>query len=196
MGELEREIHALKRLKEHAEFVRLKLVNGFLADYVVQKRLIGIVRSATNPYVRAFTGGQYSRIDLLPTPRTSRGGAGILLSIHDQRDDADKNTLQLSYGDRTAVSLALRLGISRSMSAVRPLRDSPSISPRVRTVLLDEPLGGLDNERRTAVVETLMGDSSFKQILLITHTDIQEWEGVPVIEVTKAGRSSTAVLRQ
>jgi hypothetical protein len=29
---------------------------------------------------------------------------------------------------------------------------------------------------------------------LITHTDVQGWEGIPVIDVSKTGASSNAVL--
>ncbi len=125
-----------------------------------------------------------------------RSGAGLVLKVRDERDDATKTTAQLSFGDRTAVSLALRLGISRTMSAMRPLKDSPIVAPRVRSVLLDEPLGGLDKNRRTAVVRNLVNDSSFRQILLITHTDVQEWDEVPAIEVSKVGSTtSSATLR-
>jgi ABC-type transport system involved in cytochrome bd biosynthesis fused ATPase/permease subunit len=80
------------------------------------------------------------------------------------------------------------------MSSIRPLKDSPVVTPRVRSVLLDEPLGGLDKSRREAVVRTLVNDQSFEQILLITHTDIQGWEGIPVIDVSKTGAASNAVL--
>ncbi len=80
------------------------------------------------------------------------------------------------------------------MSVIRPLKDSTALTPRVRCVLLDEPLGGLDKERRVSVVKTLINDQSFKQILLITHTDVQGWEGVPVVEVSKKGISSVAKL--
>jgi len=80
------------------------------------------------------------------------------------------------------------------MSSIRPLRDSPAITPRVRSVLLDEPLGGLDKMRREAVVSNLVNDRNFEQIFLITHTDVQGWEGVPSIEVAKEGSSSTATL--
>ena len=88
----------------------------------------------------------------------------MILKIWDERDKAWKKTTQLSYGDRTAISLGLRLGISRTMSSIRPLKDSPILIPRVRTVLLDEPLGGLDKLRREAVVRTLVNDQSFEQI--------------------------------
>ncbi len=188
------EIENLKSLYQHTQYVRRKLVSGFLADYVIQKRLIGIVRGATNPYVRAFTNGQYSGVDLVPTKAKGRGGAGLVIKVKDERDNAIKKTSQLSFGDRTAVSLGFRLGISRTMSAIRPLKDSPALSPRIRCVMLDEPLGGLDKSRRTSVVQNLINDQSFQQILLITHTDIQSWEGVPVIEVAKSGNSSTAQL--
>jgi DNA repair exonuclease SbcCD ATPase subunit len=196
MDEIGSEIEDLKSLHEHAQYVRRKLVSGFLADYVIQKRLIGIIRGATNPYVRSFTSGQYSGVDLVPTPGRGRGGAGLELQIQDVRDNAVKKTSQLSFGDRTAISLGLRLGISRTMSAIRPLKDSPALSPRVRCVLLDEPLGGLDRERRKSVVQNLVNDQSFRQIFLITHTDVQGWEGVPVVDVSKTGTSSEAKLIQ
>lgn len=194
MKQMGAEIDEMKLLNEHAKYVRRKLVSGFVADYVFQKRLIGIIRSATNQYARFFTSGQYTSIDLEPTPSTKRSGPGLLLKIWDERDQAWKKTNQLSYGDRTAISLALRLGISRTMSTIRPLRDSPVITPRVKSVLLDEPLGGLDKTRRESVVNNLINDKNFEQILLITHTDIQGWEGVPTIEVAKSGIGSTAVL--
>jgi len=190
MKQMGAEIEEMKILNEHSKYVRRKLVSGFVADYVFQKRLIGIIRSATNPYVRFFTNGQYTSIDLEPTPATKRSGSGLILKIWDERDQAWKKTGQLSYGDRTAISLGLRLGISRTMSSIRPLRDSPAITPRVRSVLLDEPLGG----RREAVVSNLVNDRNFEQIFLITHTDVQGWEGVPSIEVAKEGSSSTATL--
>ncbi|TFG96594.1 hypothetical protein E4H12_10710 [Candidatus Thorarchaeota archaeon] len=194
MKQMGAEIEELKRLNEHAKYVRRKLVSGFVADYVFQKRLIGIIKSATNQYVRFFTNNQYTSIDLEPTQSTKRSGAGLLLKIWDERDQAWKKTGQLSYGDRTAISLGLRLGISRTMSSIRPLRDSPVVTPRVRSVLLDEPLGGLDKSRREAVVTNLVNDKNFEQIFLITHTDLQGWEGVPIIEVAKEGSSSTATL--
>ncbi|MFX0107400.1 MAG: AAA family ATPase [Candidatus Hodarchaeota archaeon] len=188
------EIEELKRVDEHAKYVRRKLVNGFISDYVFQKRLIGIIRSATNQYVRSFTNDQYTSIDLEPTPEKGRSGAGVQLKIWDERDKARKKTSQLSFGDRTAISLGLRLGISRTMSSIRPLKDSPIVAPRVRCVLLDEPLGGLDKGRRTSVVQNLVNDESFEQIFLITHTDVQGWEGMPVIEISKSGSTSAAVL--
>ncbi|MFX1368989.1 MAG: hypothetical protein ACFFAY_10350, partial [Promethearchaeota archaeon] len=194
MKEMEAEIASLKAMDEHTKYVRRKLVSGFIADYVFQKRLIGIIRAATNQYISSFTNSQYTAIDLEPTPEKGRAGPGLVLKIWDDRDKANKKTSQLSFGDRTAISLGLRLGISRTMSSIRPLRDSPATSPRVRSVLLDEPLGGLDRKRRAAVVQNLVGDESFEQIFLITHTDVQGWEGVPVIEVSKSGTVSTAVL--
>ncbi len=194
MKEMGAEIEELKRVDEHAKYVRRKLVSGFVADYVFQKRLIGIIRSATNQYARFFTNGQYTGIDLEPTQSKGRSGSGLLLKIWDERDQAWKKTGQLSFGDKTAISLALRLGISRTMSSIRALRDSPAVSPRVRSVLLDEPLGGLDKMRREAVVSNLVNDKNFEQIFLITHTDVQGWEGVPSIDVAKEGSSSTATL--
>ena len=194
MEQIGAEIVELETMNEHAKYVRRRLVSGFVTDYVFQKRLLGIIRGATNPYVQSFTNGQYTAIDLEPTQAKGRSGPGLILKIWDERDQAWKKTSQLSYGDRTAISLGLRMGISRTMSSIRPLKDSPVVTPRVRSVLLDEPLGGLDKARREAVVRNLVNDQSFEQILLITHTDIQGWEGIPVIDVSKTSAASNAVL--
>lgn len=194
MEQIGAEIVQLQNMSKHTKYVRIKLVSGFVTDYVFQKRLLGIIRGATNPYVRSFTNGQYTAVDLEPTPAKGRSGPGLILKIWDERDQAWKKTSQLSFGDRTAISLGLRMGISRTMSSIRPLRDSPVVTPRVRSVLLDEPLGGLDKIRREAVVRNLINDQSFEQILLITHTDVQGWEGIPVIDVSKTGASSNAIL--
>ncbi len=190
---LKAEKDELTKLLKHTNYLRLKLVSGFIADYVVQKRLIGIIRGATNEYVKAFTNGQYSSIDLIA--KGSGKSMGLVLQVRDKRDSATKRSSQLSFGDRTAISLALRLGISRTMSSIRPLKDSPAVSPKVRCVLLDEPLAGLDRDRRKSVVQNLMNDVAFRQIYLITHTDVQDWQGVSVIDIHKSGNFSTVTLR-
>ncbi|UCE10160.1 MAG: AAA family ATPase [Candidatus Thorarchaeota archaeon] len=196
MKEIAAERDNLKSLLNHTKHVRLKLVSGFVADYVVQKRLIGIIRGATNPYIRSFTNGQYTNIDFIAKAGKGRGGAGLVLEVRDERDVAKKKSSQLSFGDRTAISLGLRLGISKTMSSIRPMKDSPAISPRIRCVMLDEPLAGLDQTRRSEVVRSLVDDLSFKQIFLITHTDVQEWQGVSMIDVRSEGTASVAVLRE
>jgi ABC-type transport system involved in cytochrome bd biosynthesis fused ATPase/permease subunit len=62
--------------------------------------------------------------------------------------------------------------------------------------MLDEPLAGLDKSRRSEVVKNLVNDLSFRQIFLITHTDIQEWQGVSVIDVKSKDSTSIAILRE
>lgn len=195
MQQMRAEIETLNNLFAHAKYIRLNLFRGFVADWVFQKRLIGIIQTATKGYISEFTNGQYVQIDLVPTPPRGRSGPGLALRIRDARDSLTKSKEQLSFGDRTAVSLALRLGISRTMSSIRPLKDSPALTPRVRSVLLDEPLAGLDKARRRAVVQNLINDRNFDQIFLITHTDVSEWEEVPSIDVEKSGNYSVAVLR-
>ncbi|MHA1772255.1 MAG: AAA family ATPase [Candidatus Thorarchaeota archaeon] len=196
MTQLRAEIDSLNDLHAHAQYIRRNLIKGFVADWVFQKRLVGIIQTATDRYITEFTNGQYTQIDLVPTKARGRSGSGLALKIKDIRDDLIKSKEQLSFGDRTAVSLALRLGISRTMSSIRPLKDSPAISPRVRSVLLDEPLAGLDKERRASVVRNLTNDRGFDQIFLITHTDVSEWDDVSVIDVEKSGKASTATLRR
>ncbi|MEM2143056.1 MAG: AAA family ATPase [Candidatus Thorarchaeota archaeon] len=194
MRKLKAQMDELKRLDSHCKYLRLKLVRGFIADHIFQKRLIGIVRSATNQYLQAFTNGQYTRVDFEPTPAKGKSGSGLLLTVYDQRDNAVKRPVQLSNGDRTAVSLALRLGISRTMSSVRPLKGGPAVSPRIRCVLLDEPLGGLDKTRRELVLRGLVDESGFEQVFLITHTDVELENIASKIIVSRSGPTSTATL--
>ncbi|MFX0097308.1 MAG: AAA family ATPase [Candidatus Hodarchaeota archaeon] len=187
-----REREDLRDLQRHTEHLRKVLMRGFLTEFVVQKRLLGAIKRASAAYLSRFTAGQYAYIDLIPTEARGGAGSGLSLHIEDKMDGMFKRKEQLSFGDRTAVGLALRLGIAQTMAKIRPLKDVPKMAPSVSCVLLDEPLGGLDSVRRPEVIEQLLEDRSFRQIFLVTHTDIRTRRDIPKVSVHKMAGESTA----
>lgn len=192
MIKIDKEIKENKKILQHLMHLRRVLMKNFLSQWVVQKRLLGTVKHTAASYLLRFTCGQYSNVDLVPTKPTGERGSGILLTVLDESDGIVKSKDMLSFGDRTAVGLALRLGISKTMSRIKPLKESPQKTPRIRCVLLDEPLGGLDISRRKEVVDQLVEDEGFEQIFLITHMEIDRKEEIPRVIVRKEGNVSVA----
>ena len=192
MIKIDKEIKENKKILQHLIHLRRVLMKNFLSQWVVQKRLLGTIKHTAASYLLRFTCGQYSSVDLVPTKPTGERGSGILLTVLDESDGIVKSKDMLSFGDRTAVGLALRLGISKTMSRIKPLKESPQKTPRIRCVLLDEPLGGLDISRRKEVVDQLVEDEGFEQIFLITHMEIDRKEEIPRVIVRKEGNVSVA----
>ncbi len=192
MLKLEKEIKETKKVLQHITYLRKVLMKNFLSQWVVQKRLLGTIKHTAASYLLRFTCGQYSNVDLVPTKATGERGSGILLTVLDESDGIVKNKDMLSFGDRTAVGLALRLGISKTMSRIKPLKESTQKTPRIRCVLLDEPLGGLDFSRRKEVIDQLVEDEGFEQIFLITHMEIERKTEIPRVVVRKEGNISVA----
>ena len=192
MIKIDKEIKENKKILQHLMHLRRVLMKNFLSQWVVQKRLLGTIKHTAASYLLRFTCGQYSNVDLVPTKPTGERGSGILLTVLDESDGIVKSKDMLSFGDRTAVGLALRLGISKTMSRIKPLKESPQKTPRIRCVLLDEPLGGLDVSRRKEVVDQLVEDEGFEQIFLITHMEIDRKEEIPRVVVRKEGNVSVA----
>ena len=192
MIKIDKEIKENKKILQHLMHLRRVLMKNFLSQWVVQKRLLGTIKHTAASYLLRFTCGQYSNVDLVPTKPTGERGSGILLTVLDESDGIVKSKDMLSFGDRTAVGLALRLGISKTMSRIKPLKESPQKTPRIRCVLLDEPLGGLDISRRKEVVDQLVEDEGFEQIFLITHMEIDRKEEIPRVIVRKEGNVSVA----
>jgi len=192
MIKIDKEIKENKKILQHLMHLRRVLMKNFLSQWVVQKRLLGTIKHTAASYLLRFTCGQYSNVDLVPTKPTGERGSGILLTVLDESDGIVKSKDMLSFGDRTAVGLALRLGISKTMSRIKPLKESPQKIPRIRCVLLDEPLGGLDVSRRKEVVDQLVEDEGFEQIFLITHMEIDRKEEIPRVVVRKEGNVSVA----
>lgn len=195
IGELRgKERNLKKKKKEHTHVEQLRiLVDDFISEYVVRNRLCGALKEATTSYLTRFSTGRYSLLDV-DAPTKGPYGAGVIITLKDHIDQLEKSRELLSGGDRAALGLALRMAISRLISRIRPFKSAQLRRPKVRCLIMDEPLGSLDSERRPEVVRTLMDDKAFKQIFLITHTDVllneEELAGAHQISVYQEGGTS------
>lgn len=173
IGKLRKKEMKLKERKKeyaHAEQLRI-LVDDFVSEHVVRNKLCGALKTATTEYLTRFSTGRYSLLDI-DAPTKGPYGAGVIITLKDHIDQLEKSRELLSGGDRASLGLALRMAISRLISRIRPFRSEQLKRPKVKCLIMDEPLGSLDSERRPEVVHTLMDDRAFTQIFLITHTDL------------------------
>jgi len=165
-----------------------KYVEGFIAEDIISNRMLASIQSSTSYYIRLFTRGKYSELYLKPTKQKT-----LHMSIKDDQLGFIKSQNLLSGGDKAAIGLGLRIGISELLKRIRPLKSSPYRSPKLDILILDEPLGSLDEERRTKVIEGLVAEKKFSQIFLITHTNIRKRYRSPLISIQSSKTGSRAV---
>lgn len=169
----EKELEEKQKELRHVKFLKGE-VDGFLSIHVIEGKIINILKNATNEYLMPFSDGRYRIEDIHHTLRRTKGmeSHGLEVTLFDEKDNLVKNKAQLSGGDETALGLALRIAISKLMGQIRPFKHSETKPPVVNAILLDEPMGSLDPPRRQELVNVLMQDTSFNQMFLITHTDV------------------------
>ena len=173
LKELYEKLKLLKeKRKEHAHIEQLRiLMDDFISEHVVRNRLCGALKTATTNYLTYFSAGRYTLLDI-DAPTRGPYGAGVTITLKDHVDELEKTRELLSGGDKACLGLALRMAISNLMSRIRPFKSERLKRPKVRCLIMDEPLGGLDSKRRPEVVRTLINDKTFTQIFLITHTNL------------------------
>ena len=159
----------------HVKYLRGE-IDGFISNYVVEGRMVGVLRQATNEYLTQLTEGRYTIDKISSTTRRIRSGMeshGLEMTLMDRKDNMIKNKDQISGGDETSLGLALRIGISKLMARIRPFKNSEKKPPLINSIIMDEPMASLDSCRRRILVNMLTQDKSFKQVFLITHTDFE-----------------------
>ncbi|MCG3225174.1 MAG: hypothetical protein H7647_11955, partial [Candidatus Heimdallarchaeota archaeon] len=137
--------HELSLLQEAQNYVE-----KFIAEDIISNRMLANIQQATSSYIYLFTRGKYSELYLQPT-RTKT----LQMSIKDEETGFVKSQNMLSGGDKAAIGLGLRIGISELLKRLRPLKNSPYQPPKMDILILDEPLGSLDEDRRASVIEGL-----------------------------------------
>ncbi len=187
---MKKEKEELERIIEHIEYIRNYIIKPFITNYVFERKLLKLISKRASDYIKMFSAGQYVNVNISATEDKK----GLQIEVYDERDKRKKTIDELSFGDKISLGLALRLGISKTMNRIRPMKNSTQKQPRIRCVLLDEPLGELDEKRRNAVIETLLNDSSFQQIFLITHTDTGKFDNLNTIKIDKKDDASVAEL--
>jgi DNA repair exonuclease SbcCD ATPase subunit len=173
----QREELMLKKENElrHVKYLRGE-IDGFISNYVVEGKMVGLLRQATNPYLTQLTEDRYTIDNISSTMRRVGGGMeshGLEITLMDSMDNMIKNKEQLSGGDETALGLALRIAISKLMARIKPFKNSEKRPPIINSIIMDEPMASLDSNRRRILLNILTQDKSFNQIFLVTHTDIE-----------------------
>lgn len=171
------EISLLKSVEKHVE--------GFIVEDIISNRLLAGIQDSTSDYIYNFTRGQYSQLYLEATKVKT-----LNMSIKDETDGFIKSQNLLSGGDRAAIGLGMRIGLCDLLKRIKPLKSSPYNPPQMDILILDEPLGSLDEHRRSKVVEGLVAEKKFTQIFLITHTNIRRDLRTPTITVEKTSAGS------
>ena len=88
--------------------------------------------------------------------------------------EGEANIDMVSGGEKIAIALALRLGITQAMS-----------KGNIETILLDEPTIHLDSYRRQELISVLRSMSVIPQMLIVTHDDELENAADTLIRVIK-----------
>ena len=96
--------------------------------------------------------------------------------------EGETNLDMVSGGEKIAIALALRLGITQLMA-----------SGNLETILLDEPTIHLDQYRRTELIELLMNLSVIPQMIIVTHDSELENAAENIIKVKKENGISEIV---
>lgn len=96
--------------------------------------------------------------------------------------EGETNLEMVSGGEKIAIALALRLGITQLMS-----------SGNLETILLDEPTIHLDKYRRNELIELLMNMSVIPQMIIVTHDGELENAADNIIKVKKENGISEIV---
>ncbi|HEY7694492.1 MAG TPA: SMC family ATPase [Nitrososphaeraceae archaeon] len=159
----------------HVKYLRGE-IDGFISNYVVEGKMVGVLRHATNDYMAQLTEGRYAIDKISSTIRRVKGGMeshGLEITLMDSKDNVIKNKDQLSGGDETALGLALRIAISKLMARIKPFKNSERKPPIINSIIMDEPMASLDSSRRKILVSMLTQARSFKQIFLVTHTETE-----------------------
>lgn len=192
-SQLEKQIKENKKKEEEIEKIDYqialiqsvqKYVEGFIAEDLISNKMLANIQQSTSGYIFLFTRGRYSELYLEPTKQKT-----LVMSIKDEESGFVKGQNLLSGGDKAAIGLGLRIGISDLLKRIRPLKTSPYQPPKMDILVLDEPLGSLDEGRRAKVIEGLIAEKKFSQIFLITHTNIRRRFRAPLITIhsTKTG---------
>ena len=141
----------------HVKYLRGE-IDGFISNYVVEGKMVGVLRHATNDYMAQLTEGRYTVDKISSTIRRVRGGMeshGLEITLMDSKDNVIKNKDQLSGGDETALGLALRIAISKLMARIKPFKNSERKPPIINSIIMDEPMASLDSSRRKILVNML-----------------------------------------
>ena len=127
------------------------------------------LRSYSKPLIEKYTKDFFEKFDFEYSDLSLDDEYNISIS-----GEVEANTDMVSGGEKIAIALALRLGITQAMS-----------EGNIETILLDEPTIHLDSFRRQELINILHSISVIPQMLIVTHDFELESAADAVIKVEK-----------
>ena len=168
---IEKTIEANRKNKE--EFIAVKEYYGLLEDLRTLYSKDGIqkdLRSQSRPLIQKYTREFFEKFNFNYSDLILDDEYNI--SIYGPKGEA--NIEMVSGGEKIAIALALRLGITQAMSM-----------GNIETILLDEPTIHLDSFRRQQLISVLRSLSVIPQMLIVTHDEELETAADTLIRVVK-----------
>lgn len=171
LKDIEERIELNRRNKE--EYIAVKEYYALLEDlrlFYSKDGIQGALRSQSRPLIQKYTREFFEKFNFNYSDLILDNEYNI--SIYGPEGEA--NIDMVSGGEKIAVALALRLGITQAMS-----------KGNIETILLDEPTIHLDSYRRQELISVLRSMSVIPQMLIVTHDSELENAADTLIRVTK-----------
>ena len=182
----EKEISELiKSIKLYNILIKLFSKQGGIPAFIIENA-VSVIEEEANSILREFGSAQ---VVYLNSVRETKDGRKVdTLDVIIGTSQGDKDYSLLSGGERTQVSIALRLALSSLLSS----RHGVSID----SVFIDEALGSLDKYNRGVMMGILkILSKRFKQIFLISHhNDIRDSLPDTILVKRRNGISKAVVL--
>ena len=171
IGTIEKTIENNRKNKE--EYIAIKEYYSLLEELRTlygKDGIQGDLRSQSRPLIQKYTREFFEKFNFNYSDLILDNEYNI--SIFGPEGEA--NIDMVSGGEKIAIALALRLGITQAMS-----------KGNIETILLDEPTIHLDSYRRQELISVLRSMSVIPQMLIVTHDDELENAADTLIRVIK-----------
>lgn len=164
-------INKNKAYKEELESVNnfLILLN-YLRELYSKDGIQKVLRDASAPIIQKFTKEFFEQFNFNYSDLTLDENYEISLYGPEGKATLD----MVSGGEKIAIALALRLGITQAMS-----------NGGIETILLDEPTIHLDTNRKNELTSLLRDMNVIPQMIVVTHEDSLESAVENVIKIKK-----------
>ena len=171
LNEIEERIKINRKNKE--EYLAVKEYYALLEDFrqlYGKDGIQGALRSQSRPLIQKYTREFFEKFNFNYSDLILDNEYNI--SIFGPEGEA--NIEMVSGGEKIAIALALRLGMTQAMS-----------KGNIETILLDEPTIHLDSFRRQELIDVLRSMSVIPQMLIVTHDEELENAADTLIRVKK-----------
>ena len=178
--DMERNIEINMKNKE--EFIAVNEYYSLLEDFrsfYSKDGIQGDLRRQSRPLIQKYTRDFFEKFNFNYSDLILDNEYNISIF----GPEGESNIDMVSGGEKIAIALALRLGITQAMS-----------EGSIETILLDEPTIHLDSFRRQELIAVLRSMSVIPQMLIVTHDIELENAADTLIRVVKKDGISKVVL--